>query len=131
MSEYLTTTEGIIQRPTNCATTSHWATHYSPECRKFGNGVCDGYCPHGDQCTCPCHETTDLPETIVEVEAWHHEFHGVVLAEAFEVVAVKVVEFCWECHEDGNGEVEATESDDNGPLCEGCHGRRAEDGLIE
>lgn len=38
--------------------------------------------------------------------------------------------FCWECEEDGNGPTVATESDDNGPLCEGCHGRRVEDGLL-
>lgn len=38
---------------------------------------------------------------------------------------------CWECAEDGNGDVPADHNDDNGPLCEGCYDRRVEDGVIE
>lgn len=53
--------------------------HYSPTCRKFGNGQCDGTCPHGEECRCPCHRVDDLPQTVAEVEAWHHEFHDVTV----------------------------------------------------
>lgn len=39
-------------------------------------------------------------------------------------------QWCWECAEDGQQSL-ATESDENGPLCEGCKGRRDEDALSE
>lgn len=52
---------------------------------------------------------------------------------AFEIEApapAPIPALCWSCAEDGY-ETIADTSDDNGPLCEGCHQRRVEDGLID
>ncbi|NUS02053.1 MAG: hypothetical protein HOV97_05760 [Nonomuraea sp.] len=50
--------------------------------------------------------------------------------EAYSRVTGKPLpQWCWECKEDGQ-KTPADHADENGPLCEGCYGRRVEDGLI-
>lgn len=61
-----------------CTTTNDWRTHISNECSRGGSAICDGYCMHGDECTCVCHHDEDLPQTIVGVQEYHDEFWDVV-----------------------------------------------------
>lgn len=62
-----------------CLTTTHWATHYTPECAPGGTGNCEGTCDaHGNECSCPCHTAHDLPDTVEAVRVWHDERNDVV-----------------------------------------------------
>lgn len=77
MAEIIHTHEGDFEVPRDCYQGGDWRIHYSPQCRKFGDGQCDGWCDHGE-CNCPCHHDPELPRTVVEVTAWHHKFWEVV-----------------------------------------------------
>ena len=64
---------------------THWAINFSDACDAGGSGICDGEVPDGEgnpncptpyECTCSCHTTVDLPETVAEVKAWHDARHG-------------------------------------------------------
>lgn len=52
------------------------------DCAPGGSGNCDGF-DNGpvDECGCPCHDASDLPETTPEVKAWHDRLHDGLITE--------------------------------------------------
>lgn len=55
-----------------------WGGYWSDECRKGGNGICDGIVDdddegHGHECVCPCHRE-DWGATLAAVESAHYQF---------------------------------------------------------
>lgn len=75
-------TTHLIQPPTECTTSTHYAIHISPECSPGGSAQCEGYCEsHTEECSCGCHRDhwmgDDYPRTVQEMQAWHDEYHGV------------------------------------------------------
>lgn len=57
-----------------------YGSHISAECQPGGSGQCDGFCAthQHEECICSCHTSWDLPDTVVEVLAWHDDMNGIV-----------------------------------------------------